>query len=100
MTPQIIPRKRNVRITCIAKGSDAEGRACILSFGGTRPDGSAWRLSEEDMIRSIERGLSFFIVLGSQAVPVIVAERRDQKFVKTGLDRDMPDYLLRLPECK
>src|SRR5438128_8393042 len=100
MTRPLTHKKRNVQITCVSKGVNGDGRQYILSFGGLRPDGKPWRLSEQELILSIESGHSFYIMEGRHSVPVIVAVRHDLKYIKSALDRETPDHLLRLPECK
>ena len=54
-----------------------------------------------DAIGKIESGESAFVVQAARrTVSVIVAvSRSGQKYLKTEMDGDQPDTLLRLPEC-
>lgn len=95
----MVRNTNDVEITCVTKAPDAHPEQSIASVGGIRPDGKPWKLSEKEVIQSIESGRSFHIMVGRQHVPVIVATQHRQKYIKTVLDRDAPTQLLRLPEC-
>jgi hypothetical protein len=95
----MVRNANDVEITCITKATGAHPKQSIISVGGIRPDGKPWKLSEKEVLQSIERGRSFHIMVGRQHVPVIVATKHGHKYIKTVLDRDVPTLLLRLPEC-
>jgi Protein of unknown function (DUF3892) len=64
-------------------------------------EGSQWKLTVNDAIGKIERGeLAFVVQAARRTVSLIVAvSHSGQKYLKTDIDGDQPDTLLRLPEC-
>lgn len=89
------------RVECIGKTERATPEHRIQTIGGTKPDGSPWRLSELDAIAGIERG-SWVLHIerpGEEAVPLIVALHANKKYLKAHSDGETPDLLLSLPEC-
>jgi Protein of unknown function (DUF3892) len=72
----------------------------IRALGGTRTDGTPWRLSEFEAISGIEQHRWVLHVEGprGETVPVVVAVRAGKKYLKA-LDREMPELLLALPKC-
>jgi hypothetical protein len=88
------------RIECTSKKT-RDGRRFIAHIGGSSKDGGRWTLPHEDAIRDIESGkMSYYCDTGGQSYLVIVAEDKSgAKFIKAVIDGDVPDSLLRLPDC-
>ena len=87
------------QIKCINRTERMNPHERISHVGGY--DGSQWKLTLNDALGKIERGESAFVVQAARrTVSVIVAvSRSGQKYLKTEMDGDQPDTLLRLPEC-
>jgi hypothetical protein len=90
-----------IRIQCINKTDRYDPHERISHVGGENPDGSRWRLEQQDAIRRIENGEFSFYVLsgGSRAAVVVAVSRYSHKYLKTVADGDQPNNLLSLPEC-
>lgn len=71
----------------------------IAYVGGIRKDGSPWKLTEEAVIRSSERNVSFYVTVNNKRLRVIVANHHGHRFLKTVIDQHKPYTLLKLPEC-
>jgi Protein of unknown function (DUF3892) len=73
----------------------------IRFIGGLNSDGSAWKLSQEMAVDSIENGkCQLYLVVGRQPVSVIVAaSHHGHKYLKAETDPEEPTSLLNLPEC-
>ena len=90
-------------ITCIVPdGNDADRR--IDRIGGSKGgDGNngPWRLDLDEAIRGIENGTwEFWTRGGGTPVDVIIATRNGVKYLKTKNDKQEPNNLLSLPECR
>lgn len=88
-----------VQIKCINRTERMDPHERISHVGGYVT--SQWKITLNDAIRKIESGEGAFIVQaarGRVSVFVAVSPSR-QKYLKTELDGDQPDTLLRLPEC-
>jgi len=78
----------------------------IHSVGGVKPDGSHWKLTQDQAISYIEDGTYVFYIErpAGQRIDVIVAVGAEggkslHKYLKTTADREQPDKLLSLPTC-
>jgi len=91
-----------LRIRCIVKTDRTSAHERIHSVGGVKPDGSRWRLTEQQAISYIEEGTYVFYIekSGGHHVDVIVAANADgEMYLKTVADREQPHKLLSLPSC-
>ena len=89
-------------IDCINKSDRPNPHERITHVGGRNPDGTRWKLTQQDAVQAIQSGhRSFFVRQGVSAVEVVVAVSRYGNFyLKTQADGEMPDNLLSLPECR
>jgi hypothetical protein len=89
------------RIECIRQ-HDSGKSTRITHVGGSNADGTPWGMSESEAIREIEAGRAKFYcdVLGQSYLVVVGTDRSGAKFLKTAIDPDSPDCLLRLPRCR
>lgn len=94
-----MPSRHEVR--CVNKSDRYNPHERILFIGGINPNGTRWKLSQEEAINGIESGKwSFYVSRGGYTVDVIVAvSRYGNKYLKTEADGESPDNLLSLPEC-
>lgn len=87
------------KISCINKRERSSAYERIANVGGIH-NGSRWKLSLDEAIRSIENGTkSYYTSVGGHDRDVIVASRNGVKYLKTEADKDTPDNLLSLDEC-
>ena len=91
-----------VQISSIRKNDRQSAYERISSIGGTNPDGKVWSLTLDEAIAGIEGGKwDFYTKVGNHAVDVVVAKAASgRKYLRTTADRDTPDNLLSLPECR
>lgn len=88
------------RISCINKTYRNDPHDRIHSVGGTNPNGSRWKQSQQQTIQEIESGeWEFYVSEGGRTAKVIVAKHNGNKYIKTVNDGVHPDNLLALPEC-
>lgn len=90
-----------VRVSCINKTPRLDPHLRISYIGGVNPDGTRWRMSEEDAIRTIKAGTYSFYVErpAGHRIDVMIASRLGRDYLKTRADGESPDNLLSLPEC-
>jgi hypothetical protein len=93
---------QHLRIRCVLKTGRTSAHDCIHSVGGLKPDGSHWKLTQDQAISGIEDGTHVLYVerpMGHR-IDVIVAVSADgSKYLKTPVDREQPENLLSLPAC-
>lgn len=89
------------QIRCVNKTDRQNPHERIKSIGGMNPDGTNWKLTQQDAIASIESGkYSFFVQINGRPVDVIVSTSRfGNKYIKTVADGEEPNNLLSLMEC-
>jgi len=92
---------QDVQITCINKTNRMDAHERIHSVGGINPDGTRWKLAEDDAIAGIKVGKwRFWTSAGGKSVWVIVAHTSSgHEYLKTEADGFQPNNLLSLPEC-
>jgi Protein of unknown function (DUF3892) len=90
------------RVECVNKTDRPNPHERIRRIGGVSPNGSAWRLTQEEAIAGIEaHRWAFFVERPArETVEVVVAvSRYGNKYLKTTADGEQPNNLLSLPEC-
>ena len=90
-----------VKISCIHKDDRNNPYEAITHVGGIRPNGTRWKITQQEAIRYIENGTyDFYVDVNNDSVRVIVAiSARGNKYIKTVADGDYPNNLLALDEC-
>lgn len=88
-------------VKCINKSDRMNPHERITHIGGQNPDGTSWKVSQEEAISGIETGKwDFFVNRGGRVADVVVAKSRyGHKYIKTIADGESPDNLLSLYEC-
>lgn len=94
-----------VEIDCINKDDRYSPYEAIQYVGGPNPPGSEkprWKLSLSAAVAGSREGKwSFYVRQGNHSVDVIHAQSaRGNWYLRTEADRDTPDNLLSLAECR
>jgi hypothetical protein len=91
---------QNVQVSCIKKTDRQDRWERISHVGGVNADGTRWRMTEDNAIKSIENDkYSFFTHVDHVSAWVIIATHNGRKYLKTEADTTKKDNLLSLPEC-
>jgi len=90
-------------VTCINKLVRENPWERILNIGGHNPDGTQWKLSQEQGVHAIEHNTygEFYVERprGDRVKVVVAISQFNNKYVKTEADGDHPNNLLSLPVC-
>jgi hypothetical protein len=89
------------QVSCISKNDRQNPHERITHIGGRNPDGTAWRVTQQEAINGIESGKwSFYVNRSGHAVSVIVSTSRfGNKYLTTDRDGESQNNLLSLSEC-
>ncbi len=93
---------QQVQISCVVKTNRLDPHERIHSVGGLNPDGTRWKLIEDNAITYIENGTYSFYVdrpAGHRVAVVIATSEWGHKYLKTIADGEHPNNLLSLPAC-
>jgi len=96
-----MPSRSRFRIRCVNRTGRSAVHQKIRFIGGLNADGSAWKLSQEMAVDSIENEkYQLYLLVGRQPVSVLVATaHHGHKYLKAETDPEEPSSLLNLPEC-
>ena len=71
----------------------------IRDIGGIK-DGEYWKITQQQAIKYIKNEIAeFYMFHNRKRMDLIVGKSKSGKYLKTISDGEMPDNLLRLPEC-
>ena len=91
----------SIRVDCVARAGRRPADDRIIGIGGVAPDGSRWRLTEDDAVAAMERGRRFYVEQPKgHRVDLVVVPGFGRKHIRTEADRRGPGLLLDLPECE
>jgi len=91
-----------VRIDCVNKSDRYNPHERIRNVGGINPDGTRWKLTEDEAIRGIHSGKWTFYVerpVGHKVYVIVAVGPYGREYLKTEADGEHPNNLLSLPEC-
>lgn len=89
-------------IRCIIKDDGLDPHERIQYVGGINPDGSYWKRTQQEVIREIDSRKWIYECCapdGLRTEVIAVTGHSGHRFLKTALDKDVPDNLLKLPAC-
>lgn len=89
------------RIDCTTKdGPDPDYR--LDGFGGANADGTRWYMKLDLLLKWIDAGHTFYVMVNGRRVEVIpmVHPRTQARYVTTVADSYPPNNLLNLPDCR
>lgn len=91
----------DVQIQCINKIPRADPYYAITHVGGVSHDNTRWKLPLEDAIAGIKADKwRFWTVADHKPVWVKIGmSAKGHEYLRTETDGDLPNNLLRLPEC-
>ena len=92
---------QSIQIQCVNKTDRFNPHERISHVGGLNPDGTRWKLPQEQAVDGAEADKwRFYVSVGGHSVWVVVATSRfGNKYLKTEPDGEQPDNLLSLREC-
>lgn len=89
----------DIRVDCIVKPDRYSAHERIQRLGGRNSDGTRWQLSEDDVIKWIRAGHTFYTNVSGARANVIIAQRNGRDYLKTDRDTTIKDNLLSLQTC-
>lgn len=89
------------QVKCVNKTDRYNAHERIHAIGGKNPDGTFWKVSQQQAIEGIEQGKwNFYVdVQGKPADVIVAVSRFGNKYIKTVADGEQPNNLLSLMEC-
>ncbi len=83
-----------MQVTCTTKTSRQNPHECISHIGGY-----GWLLTQEQAVQAIfNQQYVFYLWTEDRAVEIIIASYGGNPYLKTVMDREQPEQLLRLPD--
>ena len=83
-----------MQVTCTTKTSHQNPHQSISHIGGY-----GWLLTQEQAVQAIfNQQYTFYVRIEDRTVDVIIASCEGNPYLKTVIDREYPEQLLRLPD--